>query len=647
MDKNTQKEGSTFDEVMKGFKASRKYQESGFWDIWSKSWKLYNNKRVSIGYDGNVETFIPETFSLIQGIKAHLINGDLSIEFLPTHPDQVGDVNSLQDLFNYAWEKDMMDQKVDAAVEEELIIGNSYIFTHVGKDGLPCSRVVSARDCFFDPQATNYENLDFAGYRYLTTKEELQEEYVADPDYNPADPEAKAKIRRYQNLDGLDTWKGAEGDNKTAKQEREEMLVGSVSDNPDDVVECIVYFDKEKMVTIANRSVIIEEVDTPFQRKAKTVQSVDDQGNPVTFEMPEIEPFIPVAPFRNLTDPNMWYARGDVEVIAGLQEYLNDVVAQKSDNLTFTLNRMWALDPNFADKIDEIQSMPGAVFTVPPGALEQIETQNVGGDADNEIARTKSEMMEATAANELMAGTLAQSGRRSAYMINQELVMQGARFKIKIKNLENEAMRILAMNMWKVMQIYIDREIPVRVEGQHGMTWSTYNPGLYLGDYDIRVRLGSTAETIKETARQQAMQFFLLSSKMPFIDQQSLWAMTAQTLFDKTKRETASLIMPPSHAPTPTIVPKLIETFKPEDLYPDEQAQILAEAGIHPSPLREHVSGTPNPTANPDAAALHASIIHNPNPKHGVQDMSKMETQAASTQTPVVGHANVEGMMNG
>src|ERR1700743_3257672 len=103
---------STLNKVMKGFRSSRRYTEGGFWDTWENSWKLYNNQRVSIGYDGYADTFIPETYTEVQSIKAHLVNGDLEIDFLPTSPDQKGSTDILQDAFNYAWYKDFMDQKI-------------------------------------------------------------------------------------------------------------------------------------------------------------------------------------------------------------------------------------------------------------------------------------------------------------------------------------------------------------------------------------------------------------------------------------------------------------------------------------------------------------------------------------------------------
>lgn len=643
---------TTFDKVMKGFRNSRNYTKSGFWDTWEASWKLYNNQRVSIGYDGFADTFIPETYTEINGIKAHLINGNMEIEFLATSPDQSGDPATLQSAFNYAWYKDFMDQKLDSTITEYLVAGNCYIWSYPGPDGFPCQRVVSAKDCFFDPMITSYYDLcewGYGGYRYITTIDDLKAATVVNSEYDDTKPEDDSNGKmtaRYKNLSQVGTF-AEDTDDPTTKQDREEMLADAVLEDNEGQVECIVYYDKEKMVTIANRSVVIEEVDTPFQRKSKTVQSADDQGQPVSFEMPEIKPFVPVAPFRDLVDSNLWYARGDVEIIGPSQERLNDVRAQKFDNLTYQLNRMWALDPNFAQKLDEIQSVPGAVFTIPPGALEQIQTQPIGTDADNEVGMLKAEMQAATGANEAFSGTLNTTGRQSAYQINQNLVALGARFQIKAKNLENEGMRILATNMWKIIQIFITKETPIRVNGPNGTSWSAYNPGLFLGDWDVQIKLGSTADTIKETQRQQAMQFYLLASKQPFVDQQGLFVQTAPQIFPEvTKNSAKALIMPPQPPQQPpTVATALASTLQFQDLYPDEQAEVLQEVGIQPSPIREEQTGINASAPNPDVVAANQAAINAGNPVQGGNqafEQAGMQTAgSAPVGAPTSGTANI------
>lgn len=650
------------DKVMTGFRNSRNYTKSGFWDTWEASWKLYNGQRVSIGYDGFSDTFIPETYTEINGIKAHLINGKLEVEFLPTSPDQSGDPATLQSTFSYAWYRDYMDQKLDSVITEYLVGGNSYVWSYPDSDGFPCQRVVSAKDCFFDPMITNYNDLcnwGYGGYRYLTTLDDLKAATLINGDYDDTKPDGatnSATKPRYSNLNEVGTFSD-DTEDPTVKEDREEMLADAVVDDMDGQVECIVYYGKievngqmqDKMITVANRSVTIEEVDSPFQRKPSTVQSADDQGNPISFEMPEIKPFVPVAPFRDLVDQNLWYARGTVEIIGPSQERLNDVRAQKFDNLTFQLNRMWTLDPNFAQKLDEIQSVPGAVFTIPPGALEQVVTAPIGSDADNEVALLKAEMQGATGSNEAFMGTLGTTGRQSAYQINQNLVALGARFQIKMKNLENEGMRILATNMWKIMQIFITKETPVRISGVNGTSWSAYNPGLFLGDWDVQVKLGSSADAVKETERQQAMQFYLLASKQPFIDQQALFTTTAPQIFPGVTNTSAKqLILPPQPPPPPpTAAAALASTiqFGP-DLYPDEQAEVLQELGVQPSPYREEQTGISASAPKPSVVSANADALNAPPgaPASGNQAFEQAGMQTAGSPpvgAPTSGVANI------
>lgn len=534
---------TTLDFVMGRFNAARKYAKKYYWDTWNDCWSLYNNERVLANYEGNSDGFVPETFTIIQAVKAHIVGPDMKLKFLPTSMDQRGDTNTLNALFDFAWTQDKTDGKVDLAITDNLVVGNGYLFQCVGEDKLPKNRYVATNDAFFDPDGCYYDDLRFSGYRYLTKLSILEDETITNSEYDAADSNSTVRVKRYKDLDQVTPGFKDQND-KTAKALREEMMGGSLTQSDDDV-ECIVYYDKEKMITIANRTVVIEEVDTPFKRDASTKQSVDNQGNPVPIQIPEIKPFLPFAPFRDYRDGALWYAKGEVEYIMELQERLNDTQNQKTDNLSFILNRMWTLDPAFASKIDEIQSIPGAVFTIPPGALEQVPTQPLGQDADNEIIRIKDEMRRVTSADELIQGAQPTSaGNTTATEVNAILGAAGTRFTLKLQELENEGFRILANNMFKIMQIYIDHEMAVRWLGPEGVEWKTYNPGEFLGDYDVKVELKANAMRKREEEKQNAMQFFLLASKLGFVNQELLFKTTATTMFDVDPMEIDALTQP-------------------------------------------------------------------------------------------------------
>lgn len=534
---------TTLDFVMKRFNAARNYAKKYYWDTWQDTRALYNNERVMANYEGNSDGFVPETFTIIQAVKAHIVGPDMKLKFLPTTPDQRGDTDTLNALFDFAWYQDKTDGKVDSTIDDCLVNGNGYLFQYVGKDGFPKNKYVPTEDAFFDPDGCYYDDLRYSGYRYLTKLSELRDETITNSEYDSTDAKSEPRVSRYKDLDQITPGFKDQND-KTAKALREEMMGGSTTGSGDDV-ECIVYYDKEKMITVANRTVVIEEVDTPFQRKKKTIQSVDDQGNPIPVELPEIKAFLPFAPFRDYKDGALFYAKGEVEYIMELQERLNDTQNQKTDNLSFTLNRMWMLDPAYASKIDEIQSIPGAVFTVPPGALQEVQNTPIGQDADNEILRIKDEMRRATSADELVQGAQqGSSGNITATEVNAVLGQAGTRFTLKLQELENEGFRILANNMFKLMQITITHEMAVRVLGPKGVEWKTYNPGEFLGNYDIKVELKANYTRAREEEKQNAMQFFLLASKLPFINQELLFQTTATTLFDIDQQEVKALTQP-------------------------------------------------------------------------------------------------------
>lgn len=550
------KEDNTLHEVMERFNAARAYTRKGFWETWNTCRNLYNGNRVSANYVGNAETFVPETFTIVQSIKSNVIGGKISIDYLPTREDQRGDVKVLKALMDQVWTQDKTKLKATWAVDDSLQVGNGYLWQYWNGDH-PCNIYIPTEDNFFDTDATNYDNLKWGGYRYITTKDELEKETKINIDYNPDDEKSTKRVSRYKNLDKIEEYKKPSGKNdKTAKQLREEMISGSTIAGYDDdeLVEIIYYVDHEKVVRIANRCAVIEEIETPFKRPKKIVQSVDDMGNPVSFELPEIKPFIPVAPARDYVDGAMWYAKGEVEIVAGIQEVLNDTQAQKSDNLNYSLNRMWTLDPSYAHKVDEIQSVPGAVFTVPAGALQPINQISVGMDADNEMFRLQGMMRRATAADEVVQGASVK-GDATATEINAQIMQAGTRFSSKLENYESEFFTILSNNMLKIMQIFLTREQAVRMIGESGVEWKNYNPGEFLGDYDVKVALEASAKVKKETEKQNAMQFFLLASKLPFINQELLFKTTAKVLFDKDDKEIQNLVMPPMPMGIPGMPP--------------------------------------------------------------------------------------------
>lgn len=619
-------------EVLDKFNASRAYYRKGFKDKWDKCRRIYDSQRVDPSYIGNSDTVIPETFSIVQSTKANVVGGKIKLTYLPTQMDQTGDIKVLNALMDQAWVNDKTKVKCSWAVEDCLVVGNGYLWQYRGKDGLPCNLYVPTEDNFFDTGATSYENLGYGGYRYVTTIDKLRAEKKTNPDYNPDDEKSELKIGKYDNLDIVEQYATSKmkiGNDKTAKQLREEMIAGSIlsdGDKNEKLVEVICYHDKEKYVKIANRIAVIENISTPFARKKRVIQSVDNKGNPVPIEIPAIDAFIPVAPFRDYTDGALWYARGEVEMVAELQELLCDTQNQKTDNLNFANNRMFTLDPSQAHKIDEIQSIPGAVLTLPAGALEVIKTDSIGADADIEMSRIENAMRRTTASGELQS----LQGRPTNDHVNSIVGSENTRYAFKLENLEAEGFNILGQNMFKILQLFVTSEMAVRMVGPAGVKWGTYNPGQFLGKYDVKVALYSTAKVLAETEKQDALQFYLMASKLPFVDQQKLFKVVSQTLFDKDDSTIDQLIAPPAPPAPVNKEPNVSISLK--DVYePSARAVLLAQA-MNNDPSIPGSQPQESQPMTPDSV----------NPQTGTGEMASMP-QTGAEQKAIVDSQNMMG----
>lgn len=560
--------------VINRFNQGRDYAKAGFFDTWEDCWRVYNNKRTArSNYESVADTFVPETFTIVESILANVAGGKPQFEFYPTREEQNADTQALNDLVDFYWDQNRLGFKVIPWIRDSIIYGTGVLFIYWHDKGIGV-RHIPLRDFFIDPHATVLDDpiensrARYAGFRYLTTVEELKKVKVTDP-------ETGESKRLYKNLNKIK--KAAKPTGEPLDKEEKDMLMGSTlqGDARDDQVEVIYYVDREKVVEIANREVVIRDEETPFKREAETVQSVDDFGQQVEFELPEIEPFLPFASLRNYIDGSMFYAKGDVEVILDVQEHLNDVSNQKTDNLSYILNRMFTLDPAYADKIEEIDSVPGAIFTVPPGALDQIPTQPIGQDADMEMARSTDMMRRATAADAIVQGASVSKSRTTATEIQEQLAQAGTRFSMKLNVLETEGYAQLASIMFNLIQINVDQEMAVRKIGPRGVEWRSYNPGEFLGDYEPKVMLDTTARIEKESERQKWMEFFQVASNLPFVDQQYLFIRLSEKLFDIDQQEAEAFIQQQAPPPQPEQVPQGVT---PSDVSPE----MMQQMGIDP-----------------------------------------------------------------
>lgn len=552
--------------------SSIKYAES-YYPRWERNWKTYNNIRTHMDYIGVANDFVPETFTIIESIKANIMGGKQRFEYMPTNRDQNADTKALNSLAEHYWYSNNFPASTTNSTDDMLKNGTGFLWLFWDGEKGCVPKYVPLKDNAVDPLATDYWSERYGGFRYLTTIEQLKAEKIVDP-------ETGELVPRYKNLDKIQPLsKQGPGDQRTDKQVKDDFYDSTLDKEArKDQVEVFYYVDHEKLVQLVNRNTIIEERETPYKRDPEMIQSFDDEGNPVDFELPEIKPFIPRAPFRDYIDGSLYYAKGEIDIIRPTQERLNDTSSQKRDNLSYMVNRSYVLDPAFADKIDEFDSVPGAIFTVPPGAIDTLPVQPIGTDADNEMFRIKDEMRRATAADEIIQGAGQDKGLLTATEVRAQLAQAGSRFALKLNQLEREAFKIAADIMFKLIQINVTQEMAVRMIGPNGAEFKNYNPGEYLGDYEPRVLLETTAAAVAEEEKQNAMQFYQLAVQQPFINPMELFKQTATKIFQVDQQDLDNLILQPQG---PEIDPEMLaaEAGVTEDEIAAEEAAIVEEQG--------------------------------------------------------------------
>lgn len=592
--------------VMEDFKTARDYVKDNYQSDWNDYWKCYNGIRTKRGYEGISDDFVPETFTIVESVKANIAGGKPKFTFVPTNESQRQETAILDNLLDYYWEQNRMTQKVQNWVQDMLVYGNGILMVAWDdEDNYPCVYNIPLQDFFVDPTATQLNNSEepgyprYAGYRYLTDRDSLKKKTTIDEKGN--------SVPLYSNLSEIpeldSEWDKLDKDTK-------EGFLGSTlgKDAVKKQVECVVYFTKKRKIIVANRQTIIFNEATPFQREesTKTVTVTDPQtGRAVKQEktIPAIKPFLPFAILRNYVDTSLFYAKGDVAVIIDRQETLNDISNQKQDNITYVLNNMWQIDPQFKHLAEQIESVPGAVYPIPQGALTAIEKQVVTGEADTEISRIQDEMRRATAADEVVQGASPNLGRTTATEINAIYNQAHQRFTIKLDTLENEGYAQLGRILFKCVQLFVDEPEMVRIIGTEGVDWATFDPNDFQGDYEPRVTLETTQKTMLAEEGQKYLQIHEMYAQSPLINQKEFARIYLQKALNLSDQDIKVLLDVPPPQPTPP-EPNISYSFK-ADLQPDQAAQILGQEGVQSTP---HDLALASGAVPPDVASMHPDI---------------------------------------
>lgn len=518
-------QSDTLTRVVNDFNSAWSYTSSTHHSLWLDCWKLYNNQRTDRSYEGITNTFVPMTFSTIETMVAALAGSRPRFDFQPTNPEQETDTKVLNFLLDHYWDKDKWQSKVDKWIRSMLMYGTGVMFAFWDIDK-PCLYNVPLRDFFVDPTASSPEDARYMGRRYLTTLEALK-------DYEYFDSEKQEMVKVYKNLDKIRDGSGNTGEE--TDKEKKDVFMGSTLGKEANKrqIECIEYWTEDQVIVVANRTIIIREDENPHLIAARSRGDENPKG------------LLPFIIQRDYVDESLFYGKGEIEPIIPAQELLNDMTNQNIDAVTYSLNPMWTLDPKYSDQKEKVESLPGAVYPFEAGALNPIPMQAIPQSAFNERLNIKSEIRETTASDQVVKGVGEDNSNTTATEIRAQVAQAGARFAVKVSQIENEGYYDLAKIVLDLVQLYVTEPMMVQIVGEKsGIDWAMYDPGIYAGDYDCKVKLESQVEADKQQEADQAKELFLAFNGDPLINQGELRRLTLQKSFELDEDELDTLLTP-------------------------------------------------------------------------------------------------------
>lgn len=525
---------------MKMFNESWGYAESNYHKRWANNWKLYNNKRVHRSHKGVVDAFVPMVRSTVDTIIASLFGSNPMVNYIPNHPDQEADTKVLNEMYADFARRDNWVQKNKANGRQGVITGNlcAYYEYVPDKSGGYVHKVnVPVRDMIIDPHSHGLDDCEYVGRRLFASKTQLEQEVIYDA-------ETGKQVKRYKNLEQVS--KDGNGAGLESDKQTKDQVLGSTVSSDSNQIELIEIWTHKRVVVIANRRAIIEDRENPYYTLAKAqyeqrkteheyaklkyaeeklvwdnnremrLQATgedtgDFQGEPVG-EFDEIfdekhAGLLPFAHGRMYQDISLPYGDGDVDIIADMQELLNELTNLSIEAGLYTVFPEKTIDPKYAGNADDLDPFPGKIYPIPDGAMSWNNPPQIPANIFNERINIKDEMREATAVSQISKGVTA-TDNTTATEIKATLGRGDSRIQEKAQTLANDFFAQEASIVLKLVQLYAPDELWVRTTQDANVSFEQINPRKFLGEYAPMVTLDVQKKLEESEARENMMQVY-------------------------------------------------------------------------------------------------------------------------------------------
>ena len=291
-----------------------KYTHSLTWrqpfkEKWDRFYKMYRSYLDDTNYPWQSNVWVPYSFSTVETLAPRMVARRPQIDVMPREAADEEYAEIQSKLIDFEWEAMNADDIMEDAVKSQLMYGTAIIkvfwktetaevvkkepvdetFPELGIveeeveettfDG-PEIELIDLYDFFWDPRAIDIESSRWVAhrmYRGLDHLKELQKQGV------------------YKNISLLENAAIVSDDDQ--KAQRRGVLGVAVPDSLEaneegkQMIELIEYWENDRVVTVANRSIVVRDEPNPYRHGKKPFVRIVDQSVPHEFlGIGELEP---------------------------------------------------------------------------------------------------------------------------------------------------------------------------------------------------------------------------------------------------------------------------------------------------------------------------------------------------------------------
>lgn len=520
--------------VVENFSSSYKYYKS-FRDDWLRYFKKY---RSMLDVDTTLDyfkwrskLFIPATGSAVDGLVTNLaltlIPNDGFFNVRPREPGDVERSRVMEKLLSYEFQESDFRSLFNTFLKQLAIYGTSpgKVFWKTIKRKQKRRRPVMAmdilgteidtgefeireeEDTIFDGPV--FEPIDIFDFYISQKAKSLKDTWVIHrTNKKLGQIKELQKQGIYKNVGDLERLVSGENTQEDEYAKDKRRMIG-LPDAWDDetgdnrTIEILEYWDqnREKIITIAGREVILRETTNPLG----------------------IDPFVLGGLWEN---PFQLYSSGVPEKCSDLQDQLNSEVNQRLDNRNLKQNMIIKVRRGANVNVRNILSKPGAVWlTDDMDAIDPITIPDVG--TPNSFAEEnllKRDIEEITGVSQYAkAGGTDQGSRKTATEASLESRAGSKGFAYFVLQIEQQVLRPIIQKFYQLTELFMDEEKAVRILGEGSEEkYIKVSPSDVRGNYDF-VPIASSQLINKDIMVQQMVQLLQMAAQDPSIDRRTIY----------------------------------------------------------------------------------------------------------------------------